>query len=62
MGCQEEEEGSKRNRRICARGDLVEEEQEEGGEVTLTQYDLIMQQLIAHDLNDPTASLPSLLA
>jgi len=33
-----------------------------GGKVTLTQYDLIIQQLIAHDRNNPEASLPSFLA
>jgi len=32
-----------------------------GGVDTLAQYDLIMQQLIAHDRYDPTASLPSFL-
>ena len=37
-------------------------EREEGGTATLTQYDLIMQQLIAHDRNDPTSPLPSFLA
>jgi len=31
-------------------------------EWTLTQYELIMQQLIAHDRHDPTASLPAFLA
>jgi len=37
---------------------------EEGGgaTVTLTQYDLIMQQLIAHDHHDTTASWSSFLA
>ena len=64
LGCPEKDEGSKRRRRIGVRGVPVEGEQEEGGEVTmaLTQYDLIMQQLIAHDHNDPTASLPFFLA
>ena len=33
-----------------------------GDEVTLTQYDLNIQQLIAHDRNNPEASLPSFLA
>ena len=48
LGCQEEEEGSKRRRRIGVCGGPVEGGREEGGEeVTLTQYDLIMQQLIA---------------
>ena len=32
-----------------------------GGRGDITQYDLIMQQLIS-DCNDPTASLPSFLA
>ena len=62
LGCQEEEEGSKRRRRIGVRGGPVEGKREEGGEVTLTQYYLIMQQLIAHDRHDPTASLPSFFA
>ena len=33
-----------------------------GDEVTLTQYDLNIQQLIAHDRNNPESSLPSFLA
>jgi len=48
--------------RIGVRRGPVEEEWEGGGEVTLTQYEFIMQQLIAHDRHDPTASLPSFLA
>jgi len=55
---EEEEKGSKRRRRIGVCGGPVEGEREKGGEVTLTQYELIMQQLI----HDPTASLPSFLA
>jgi len=47
LGCQEEEEGSKRRRRIGVCGGPVEGGREEGGEVTLTQYDLKMQKLIA---------------
>ena len=62
LGCQEEEEGSKTRRRIGVLGGPVEGEREEGRKVTLMQYDQIMQQLIAHDRNDPTASLPSFLA
>jgi len=58
----EEEEGSNRRRRIGVRGGPVEGEREEGGEQTLTQYDLIMQKLNIHDRNDPTPSLPSSLA
>jgi len=45
LGCQEEEEGSKRRRRILVRGGPVEGEWEEGGKTTLTQYELIMQDL-----------------
>jgi len=56
-GCQEEEEGSRRRRRIGVHWDPVQE----GGKVTLTQYDLIMPRLIAHDRNDPTTSLRSFL-
>ena len=47
MGCQEEEECSKRRRRIGVRGGAVEGEREEGGKTTLTLHKLIMQQLIA---------------
>jgi len=47
--------------RIGVRGGHVEGEQEEGGGATLTQYDVMMQQLIAQDRNDPTPSLPSFL-
>jgi len=62
VGVEEEEEGSKRQRRIDVRGGPVEGEREEGGEVTLTHYGLIMPQLIAQDRHDPTASLPAFLA
>jgi len=50
---QEEEEGSK------SKGG-----REEGGKTTpgLTLHYLMIQQLIVHDRNDPTASLPSFLA
>jgi len=33
----------------------VESEREEKEKMTLTQHDLVTQQLIAHDCNDPTA-------
>jgi len=61
---EEEEEGSKRCRRIGVCGGPVEGEGEEEGEVTFTQYELIIQQLIdpASDRHDPTTSLPSFLA
>ena len=57
---EEEEEGSKRRRRIGVRGGPVEGEREEarGGEITVTQYELIMEQLIVHDRQDPTPSCP----
>ena len=70
MGFQNEEEAwrSKMRRRIGARGVHVEEEREKGGKTTITvaQYELIMQQLIAHDPidrhgNDSTASFASFL-
>jgi len=64
LGCQEEEEGSRRRtcRRIGVRGGPVEGEREEGRKTTFTHYELIMQQLVAHDRNDPTASFASFLA
>jgi len=62
LGFQAEEEGSKRRRRIDVHGGPVEGEREEGGKTTLTLHELIMQQLIAHDRNDPTVSLSSFLA
>jgi len=43
-----------------ARGGPFEGEREEGEKTTLTQYPLIMQQLITHDRNDPAASLSCL--
>ena len=52
----------KRRMRIGVRWGPVEEGRAEGGEMTLTHDDLIMQQLIAPDWNDPTASLHSFLA
>jgi len=52
----------KRRRRIGVRWGPVEEGRAERGEVTCTHDDLIMQQLIAHDWNDPTGSLHSFLA
>ena len=51
MGCQEEEEGSKRRTRIGVRGGPIEGEREQGGKMTFTPYEL--------DWNDPTASFPS---
>jgi len=44
------------------RGGAVEGERQEEGEATSTQYDLIIQQLIARDRNDPTASFSSCFA
>ena len=49
----------KRCQKIGVRGSPDEGGQEEGGEVTSTQYDLIMQQLMG-DFNYPTVSLQSL--
>jgi len=59
---QKEEEGSKRCKRIGLRGDPVEGEREEGRKTTLTSYELVIKQLIFHDCNDPTVSLPSFLS
>jgi hypothetical protein len=42
LGCQEEEEGSKRRRRIGVRGGPVEGQREEGQKTTLTLHQLIM--------------------
>jgi len=44
------------------RGSAVEGERQEAGEATRTQYDLIIQQLIARDRNDRKASFPSCFA
>jgi len=45
---------------ICSTGGPVEGEWEEGRKKTRTQYELIMQLLIAlSNYNDPTASYPS---
>ena len=64
--CHEDEEGSKRRRRIGVRASPVEGEREEGKKTTLTLHELFimiqLEQLVAHDRNDPTASLPSFLA
>jgi len=57
-----EEEGSKRRRRIGVCGGPVEGEREEGRKTTLTSYELVIKQLIVHDRNDPTVSLPSFLS
>jgi len=65
---QKEEEGSKRRRRpgIGVRGDPVEGEREEWRKTTITSYELVTltsyEQLIFHDHNDPTVSLPSFLS
>jgi len=48
--------------RIGVRGGPVEGEREEGGKMTLTQNEFIMQPLIAYALNDNTASLLTFLA
>jgi len=61
LGCQEKTRVQKRRRKIGVHGRPDEGGREEGGEVKLTQYNLIMQQWIA-DCNDPTASLPSFFA
>jgi len=58
LGCQEEEEGSKRRRRIGVRGGPVEGQREEGQKTTLTWQKLIMSLLIP----DPTASWSFFLA
>jgi len=42
LGCQEEEMGSKRRRRIGVRGGPVEGEREEGEKTTLTLHELII--------------------
>lgn len=49
LGCQEEEECSKMRRRIgvLQREGLIQGEWEEGGKMTLTLHELIMQNLIA---------------
>jgi len=63
LGGQEKEGlGSKRRRRTSLCWGAVEGEREEGANAILAQNDLIMQQLIAHYRNDPTASFPSFLA
>jgi len=54
-------EGSKRRRRIGVHGGPVEGQREEGRKTTLTQYERIMQILIAHDHSHPAASFPSFL-
>jgi len=62
LGCQEEEEGSKRRRRIGVRGGPVEGQREEGQKTTLTWQKLIMSLLIPQVCNDPTASWSFFLA
>jgi hypothetical protein len=62
LGCQEEEEGSKRRRRIGVRGGPVEGQREEGQKTTLTWQKLIMSLLIPQVCNDPTASWSLFLA
>jgi len=62
LGGQEEEEGAKRRKRTSVRGGAVEGERVEGGKATSTQCDLVMQQLITYDRNDPTSFFPSFIA
>ena len=60
--CAPSSEGAKRRKRTSVRGGAVEGERVEGGKATSTQYNLVMQQWITYDRNDPTSSFSSFIA